>query len=111
MSKHTPAPWRVEKHRVWGWCIRGGTRRNVGTGAEEEGFVAAYINTQADAQIMGASRELLEALEAFVEVVDYHEHMTTISPFSLAVSYVLPPKITAAADTARAVIAKARGDA
>jgi len=84
--QHTPGPWRASIYCIWGG-INGdtyvaGTQTAIGADAQE-----------ANARLIAAAPELLEALEAVVACWNHHD---------VGKAYV--------EDLARAAIAKAKGE-
>ena len=49
--KETPGPWKALLDPGWGWCVKAGKK------------YLAFKLTEADAKIMAASWEMLQALE------------------------------------------------
>ena len=97
MSEHTPGPWTIEKcpkatavtdGESWPWLVS----YNDG---EYEGCLALVQtqNAEANAKLIAAAPELLEALEMMLD-------MSEMGGFGKS----------AAEDTARAAIAKAKGE-
>jgi len=86
MSAHTPGPWQYGEGNDF-------YIERVGTAADDSATLA-IVYTEADARLIAAAPELLEALECMTEAVDGYLH----DPFKAEVA------------AARAAIALARGD-
>ena len=91
MSKHTPGPWIFEE-RVAGFDIL--APESVYYVAEYLGVDCGVIDNIADAYLIAAAPELLEALELVVSFVDAGEGTWTVEE----------------QQKARAAIAKAKGE-
>ena len=57
--KETPGPWKALLDPGWGWCVKAGKK------------YLAFKLTEADAQIMAASWEMLQALEEIAEPIPF----------------------------------------
>lgn len=86
MSTHTPGPWAAAPIGGGRWAVTVSQMRNEDVGAAGFG--------KADAHLIAAAPELLEALEALLEVVDHYD-LPLSDPERIA---------------ARAAIAKARAE-
>jgi len=64
MSKHTPGPWRIK----WGENIFGGERLVANAGSHQQNFDTekAAAENKANARLIAAAPDLLEALKAVV---------------------------------------------
>lgn len=89
MSKHTPAPWTAREVRGLGFPGQVGWAIDYN---EDQEQVVDYVYEEADARLISAAPELLEALEYVLEYTSEDD----IKPEPLA--------------AARAAIAKARGN-
>jgi hypothetical protein len=73
MSKHTPGPWEVDRddsQKVW--------VKSKAEGWDEEWVALSFSGRAgANARLIAAAPDLLEALKAAKEVVDVAEHMTS----------------------------------
>ena len=108
MTQHTPGPWRAVRQRgeyAGNYCIRQesatGMLRSFATvyGPNQIAVEREYANAvDANAALIAAAPELLEALKELIEIVA-HEH----NDFSLGVSGALGARLS----DARAAIAKA----
>lgn len=87
MSKHTPGPWRIEEGVHYA-CIR----TNSGVIADMR-FVGGAVRNMADARLIAAAPDLLEALTSLERI-----------------SGIAAPHDDPARVTARAAIAKALGE-
>jgi hypothetical protein len=102
-TKHTPAPWQAwpipndRLKRLAVVCVN--DKNCPGAGKQ---IVADDIRTQADALLIAAAPELLEALKMLVASQDESEHMQDERSYK---------QLRAATDNARAAIAKATGSA
>ena len=97
-TKHTPGPWRIENvaSSPYGQLRIASTRQPL---REDEPNVASGIYNPADARLIAAAPELLAALEAFAEHYRGRENQ-------LGNGFAFQWLQT----TARAAIARARGD-
>jgi len=91
MSTHTPGPWRIAPHSKWLLKIETADRVIC------DGFSGSHED-YANARLIAAAPDLLAALARLVESPGVNEDM-------------LSPETIAAADAARAAIAKAQGGA
>lgn len=80
MSEHTPGPWKIRAYKDRGFAIDFN---------EDQEQIVDFVYEEADAHLIAAAPDLLEALEAVVRVAD---------------------RATVEFDMARAAIAKARGE-
>lgn len=124
MSKHTPGPWRIEPHYKCGWK---GTAKDptpnrwqaIYVSGQERGAKGIVVNIgikggevddywlsikEADARLIEAAPDMLEALKALLPEVDAEIEQRQTSGSD---EYWLGLK--ALSDTARAAIAKAEG--
>lgn len=93
MIKHTPAPWVTEQPERKGYVwvsSSDGSRANLATVWRADG------NAMANARLMAAAPDLLEALQSLVD---------------MDVSYQRGPMVEEAVNKARAAIEKATGEA
>ncbi|MNO35951.1 hypothetical protein D3C76_260090 [compost metagenome] len=89
MSKHTPGPWKVLREHDW----------HTGTKFGIVGVVPSnHTITEANASLIAAAPDLLEALEWAMDRVGYHQRTGTNGSYCDQV------------DKARAAIAKAKGE-
>ncbi|MBF0151730.1 MAG: hypothetical protein HQL84_17060 [Magnetococcales bacterium] len=95
MSEHTPGPWTVTRHRdgSGGYLI---TDSKVVIRATTYGC-NTHEEENANAHIIAAAPELLEALESLVDQVALHLSAFRVGPLDTNI------------EAAKAVIAKARG--
>lgn len=96
-SKHTPAPWRVEKggannDLIWVEDIVGNTVCDLYF-RNDYSALFSHENDEANAHLIAAAPELLEALEIFSKL-DYRRHYD----------------VQAAIHIAKCAVAKARGE-
>lgn len=80
MSEHTPGPWHADVDSDHGdyviWTERGKFLANVGTGeeaGEDRAECLAFDVAKANARLIAAAPELLEALEAVVADREYQK--------------------------------------
>lgn len=95
MSKHTPGPWgyTMDKERGWDFKVtadHGKTAIVSGCGCCD----SPWVSCEADARLIAAAPELLEAFEKLVSLVDAGEGTWTLEE----------------QQKARAAIAKAKGE-
>ena len=90
MSKHTPGPWIVDALR-YGYDISAPEARCLITTSSDPKMVWGAIGREADARLIAAAPELLEALESLLAQVEQYGHKPEC-------------------DAARAAIAKAKGE-
>ena len=95
MSKHTPGPWNYTMYKDSGWDFKltadhGETEIVGGCGCCD----SPWVSSEADACLIAAAPELLEALEKVVSFVDAGEGTWTVEE----------------QQKARAAIAKAKGE-
>ena len=95
MNKHTPTPWRVRR-TIDGFAVLGSTPHRPGQ-------YAATASSEADARLIAAAPDLLEALVEFVG------HMDTLAAKGGTALYV--PLDSGIVKTARAAIVKATQEA
>lgn len=72
MTKHTPGPWRATRDGLDGMLDTGGVTTGFDVmaseiGSEEPLCVAADVRSEADARLIAAAPDLLDACEAAVE--------------------------------------------
>ena len=89
MSKHTPGPWKARyapdrAPPVETWCI---------DWSEDHEEIAEIVHGEANARLIAAAPELLEALKAIVDEQDARQGYASVQSY----------------DAARAAIAKATG--
>lgn len=95
-TKHTPGPWKWGGHYA---AMTGGNGEEVFTTEPYEGMWLSYGDSQdANARLVAAAPELLEALATFVEICD------SAPPIELV------QRIGDLVSPARAAIAKATGE-
>ena len=63
--KETPGPWKALLDPGWGWCVKAGKK------------YLAFKLTEADAQIMAASWEMLQALQRAKTQLEHAPHTRT----------------------------------
>jgi len=95
MSKHTPGPWNYTMDKDRGWDFKltadhGKTEIVSGCGCCD----SPWVSCEADARLIAAAPELLEALELIVSFIDAGQGTWTIED----------------QNKARAAIAKAKGE-
>lgn len=95
MSKHTPGPWNYTMDKERGWDFKltadhGKTAIVSGCGCCD----SPWVSCEADARLIAAAPELLEALELVVSFVDAGQGTWTVEE----------------QNKARAAIAKAKGE-
>jgi hypothetical protein len=70
---HTPGPWAIEKEKTQGRIL-------IRDNSEDETFVATiphhWIKSKANARLIAAAPELLEALKSVVEKLDISGNMS-----------------------------------
>ena len=121
-SKHTPGPWRLEAdpaHFDSLTTVTGGQRMNANQHAwpahpltVQVGGMAALHEMQANARLIAAAPELLEALKLWLDIHD--KPAGFIGKFGKSLTEAIAAqevKVNAAAAAARAAIAKAGGTA
>lgn len=106
---HTSAPWYREWNRTWGECVRGGVGYNIGTGKEEPGFIAYRLKSSADAHLISAAPELLEACQLFSKACDEGRMLRDFDGYSGA--ELDAPSHAAVEEAIEAAIKKATGAA
>lgn len=96
-AQHTPGPWTVEKHYPADVSMGG---QVVIVAPAPDG--ASYSEAVANASILGASLDMLEALKAIVRNAGYEsgEASLQLTELRVGIGYL---------DQARAAIAKAEG--
>ena len=90
MSEHTPGPWIVDA-LGYGYDISAPEARCLITTSSDPKMVWGAIAREADARLIAAAPELLEALESLLAQVEQYGHKPEC-------------------DAARAAIAKAKGE-
>lgn len=93
MSKHTPGPWAVDESRHDGCINRIKPFRHIGMASGYKVKPGDPEENEANARLMAAAPDLLEALEAFIA----HGEQAFGHDFEVMIQ-------------ARAAIAKARGE-
>lgn len=91
MSKHTPGPWTVEvMENGYGYSIVARNKQNkilrvIGpVAANGAGIKGCSSKAKADARLIAASPELLEALKAVVSVTDRATHEFDLARAAIA---------------------------
>lgn len=102
-KKFTPGPWEHKKDGDGEWRVRqkGSVKKVLGGTTERP--VCEVVNTIADARLIAAAPDLLEALEALVKINEDHNNSiqgVIGTPPGWSDSYL---------DAARKAIAKSRG--
>ena len=98
MNKHTPGPWKAEPAHRLGFVVYANVEPYVVVeSADDEGRYGA-IALEADARLIAAAPELLEALEDLVRLAEMSMRE--------AGEYMVDDELT----NSRAAIAKARGE-
>jgi hypothetical protein len=79
-DKHTPGPWElIAPHQTSGWGLC------VGSGEQITARIPAYAGREADARLIAAAPDLLEALKAMLEVCyDLERDDATVTAVSAA---------------------------
>ena len=96
MSKHTPGPWFAQESIRDGWYICARDVEHIVVDSHDVGGFYGVIIKDADARLIAAAPELLEALECYVEkVADLNRYGVIIE--------------TSLREKAEAAIAKAKG--
>lgn len=106
---HTPGTWAATFRGDDGWCVMSPAEPDTGQGGTglPISWVIAYAanvspstpdsTVEANARLMAAAPDLLEALEGFLDWYNYGE------------GHDVPQRLVAPSTEARAAIAKARG--
>lgn len=70
--EHTPGPWYVEVQQTWGMCVRtsGKQRTRISDGKPEDAYIASRLPGNADARLIAAAPELLEAAQFALRVFE-----------------------------------------
>lgn len=88
-SKHTPGPWRATQHHDDSWTVR------TDLGANALAHVTVGKNDDADARLIAAAPEMLEALTKVARFMDERfgrgeaEYDARVGPVYRAVRYAL----------------------
>ena len=106
MSKHTPGPWKIHEHGV-GFEVECANGNVV---AQAQQVTALRQDTmqsarKANARLIAAAPELLEALSKFVEFAELHGEVVFSGGGMSAID-----AMNACTSEARAAIAKAKGE-
>src|ERR1035441_1962054 len=98
--KETPGPWKALLDPGWGWCVKAGKK------------YLAFKLTEADAQIMAASWEMLQALEEIAEPIPFMRKRAEAEGGKLngQMAVILSDDANFLKSIARAALAKARGE-
>ena len=108
MSKHTPGPWHIDWHQRYGINVPHKHIAMVSCFQSKEGD---WEENEANAHLIAAAPELLEALRMWMEIHD--KPAGFIGKFGKSLDAAIEAqqlKVDAAADAARAAIAKATGE-
>jgi hypothetical protein len=100
VKEATPGPWKALLDPGWGWCVKAGKK-----------YLAFKLPTEADAKIMAASWEMLQAIER-ITAVRFPEKCAhgEESWYCVCCKDDWKKAMAAAMGECRAVRAKARGE-
>ena len=97
--KHTKGPWNFSRMGDAGWILAGKTYiAEIITADEEDCYVKGMEEQDANAKLMTAAPELLEALKELKKQIFAHHKMNVKKDFSLLLADVAASKAIAKAE-------------